>query len=135
MNKVLSGKEVADALYQRLSSEIPKLGQIPRIVFVRVGEDPASQTYVRMKAKRAEDLGLRSETLVFPENVAQAELCGSIAALNEDPEVHGILVQLPLPGHLDKAAVLDTIDPMKDVDGLHPVSMGLLMAGRPRFVA
>ena len=110
------------------------LSFVPRIVFIRVGEDPASQSYVRSKEKRCLELGLRGETLVFPETLGEDELMGKILNLNRDKDVNGILVQLPLPKHMDKAKVLRSIDPLKDVDGLHPENAGLLLQGKPRFV-
>ena len=131
---LLEGRKVAENVYSRLQREVSASGLQPKIVFVRVGEDPASRIYVGAKAKQSEKLGYLSSTIVFPENVDEARLCDRIAALNEDRSTHGILVQLPLPGHLSKARVLETISPHKDVDGLHPDNAGRLMRGEPRFV-
>jgi methylenetetrahydrofolate dehydrogenase (NADP+)/methenyltetrahydrofolate cyclohydrolase len=131
---ILDGKKVAESVYQKLLLEVSLLSFVPRIVFVRVGEDPASQSYVRSKEKRCLELGLRGETLVFPESLSEDELIAKILILNREKDVNGILVQLPLPKHINKARVLSSIDPMKDVDGLHPENAGLLLQGKPRFV-
>lgn len=132
---LLDGKKVAENVYQKLLLEISLLPSIPKIVFIRVGNDPASETYVRSKGKKCLDLGLRSETIVLPETVSEAELKAKIHALNADKEVNGVLVQLPLPGHLRKDKILHEIDPLKDVDGLHTENAGRLMQGDPRYVA
>ncbi len=131
---ILDGKAVAESVYKKLLLDVSLLSFVPRIVFIRVGEDPASQSYVRSKEKRCLELGLRGETLVFPETLGEDELMGKILNLNRDKDVIGILVQLPLPKHMDKAKVLCSIDPRKDVDGLHPENAGLLLQGKPRFV-
>jgi methylenetetrahydrofolate dehydrogenase (NADP+)/methenyltetrahydrofolate cyclohydrolase len=131
---ILDGKAVAESVYKKLLLDVSLLSFVPRIVFIRVGEDPASQSYVRSKEKRCLELGLRGETLVFPETLGEDELMGKILNLNRDKDVNGILVQLPLPKHMDKAKVLRSIDPLKDVDGLHPENAGLLLQGKPRFV-
>lgn len=131
---ILDGKKVAESVYQKLLLEVSLLSFVPRIVFVRVGEDPASQSYVRSKEKRCLELGLRGETLVFPESLGEDDLIAKILVLNREKDVNGILVQLPLPKHINKAKVLSSIDPMKDVDGLHPENAGLLLQGKPRFV-
>jgi methylenetetrahydrofolate dehydrogenase (NADP+) / methenyltetrahydrofolate cyclohydrolase len=134
MARILDGKAVAAAVYEDLKRKVGALPVVPKIVFVRVGEDPASRTYVNSKAKKSQELGLLSETVVLPESVTEAELIQWIDRLNKTASVHGILVQLPLPRHLDKARVLDRIDPKKDVDGLHANNAGRLLQGSPRFV-
>lgn len=134
MATVLDGKLVAEAVYQRLRDRVPNLRVTPKIVFVRVGEDPASQTYVNMKSKRAQALGAQSETIVFADNVTEKEVLSKIEALNADTTVHGVLVQLPLPAHLDEGRVLRAVAPAKDVDGLHPESMAALVTGAPGFL-
>ena len=131
---ILDGKKVAESVYQKLLLEVSLLSFVPKITLLRVGEDPASQSYVRSKEKRCLELGLRGETLVLPEQIGEQELISKILHLNRDKEVNGILVQLPLPGHLNKERVLKSIDPMKDVDGLHPENAGLLVQGNPRFI-
>ncbi len=106
----------------------------PRHAVVRVGQDEASGIYVKRKAERAEKLGFHQESIHLPDETTQAELLALIDRLNDDPLIDGILVQLPLPAHLDPRPVLDRIDPGKDVDGFHPENVGLLSQGRPRFV-
>ena len=130
----LDGRAVSDAVAARLTARIAELPFVPRLVFVRVGEDPASVFYVRSKQRYAKRVGVDAETLVLPETVAQAELMATIARLNADPATDGILVQLPLPPHLDAAPVLEAIDPGKDVDGFHPVNVGRLWSGAPSLV-
>jgi methylenetetrahydrofolate dehydrogenase (NADP+)/methenyltetrahydrofolate cyclohydrolase len=130
----LDGRAVSDAVAARLTARVAELAFVPRLVFVRVGEDPASVFYVRSKQRYAKRVGVDAETLVLPETVAQAELMDTIARLNADPETDGILVQLPLPAHLDAAPVLEAIDPGKDVDGFHPVNVGRLWSGAPALV-
>jgi methylenetetrahydrofolate dehydrogenase (NADP+)/methenyltetrahydrofolate cyclohydrolase len=99
-----------------------------------VGDNPASKVYVRNKSLAAEEIGVRSRLLEYGKEVSEAELMQSVAALNADPAVHGILVQLPLPKHIDAARVLESIAPAKDVDGFHEANLGALMAGRPGVV-
>lgn len=134
MPLILDGKKVAEALYQKLLLDLSLLPVVPKIVFLLVGEDPASQTYVRSKGKKCQDLGLLSETVVLPATTAEDDLIGRIHALNRDKDVHGILVQLPLPAGMNKQRVLREIDPKKDVDGLHPENQGRLFQGEPRFL-
>ena len=126
---VLAGREVADAVAERLRSEVAALAYTPRLVFVRVGEDPASVYYVRSKQRFAEKVGVDAETLVLPEDIDQATLMRTIEGLNADPDTDAILVQLPLPRHLDSMPVLEAIDPAKDVDGFHPMNVGRLWSG------
>jgi len=130
----LDGRVVSDAVAERLKARVAELSFVPRLVFVRVGEDPASVFYVRSKQRYAKRVGVDAETLVLPETVQQAELMATIARLNADPETDGILVQLPLPAHIDAAPVLEAIDPGKDVDGFHPVNVGRLWSGAPALV-
>lgn len=135
MPLILEGKKVAEALYSKLLLEVSLLSVVPKIVFLLVGDDPASQTYVRSKGKKCLDLGLQSETLTYPSDFKEEQLVAKIQELNHDKSVNGILVQLPLPAHMNKLRVLKAIDPTKDVDGLHSDNMGKLMQGEPRFVA
>jgi methylenetetrahydrofolate dehydrogenase (NADP+)/methenyltetrahydrofolate cyclohydrolase len=127
--ETLSGRAVADGVAERLKARVADLPYRPRLVFVRVGEDPASVFYVRSKQRFAKRVGVDAETLVLPDDVEQAELMATIAALNADPDTDAVLVQLPLPGHLDSAPVLEAIDPAKDVDGFHPLNVGRLWSG------
>lgn len=135
--QIIDGKAIARTVEQELAPRIEALarrGLRPRLVAVRVGEDPASEIYVRNKAKKAEELGLAGEVREFPATTTQAELLDEIGRLNGDPDVDGILVQLPLPSQIDAQAVVEAIDPGKDVDGFHPVNIGRLQLGRPALV-
>ncbi len=127
----LDGKVVSAAVAERLRERVATLPFAPKLVFVRVGEDPASAYYVRSKERMAKRVGVVSETHVLPDTASQAEVEAVVRGLNDDDEVDGILVQLPLPEGLDPQPVLDLIDPDKDVDGLHPVNVGRLWTGRP----
>ena len=128
---VLAGPPAAASLIASAAGQAAHLPVVPHLVIVRVGEDPASVSYVRGKAKKAGDSGLRSTVHALSETTPQSDLLSLVASLNSDPDVHGILVQLPLPGHIAEAAVLAAIDPDKDVDGLHPMNIGQLWSGRP----
>ncbi len=135
--QIIDGKAIARTVEQELAPRIEALsrrGIRPRLVAVRVGEDPASEIYVRNKARKAEELGLAGEVLEFPATVTQKDLLGEIAWLNAEPDVDGILVQLPLPSQIDTQAVIDALDPSKDVDGFHPQNIGRLQLGRPSLV-
>jgi len=125
----LSGLPVAEAVYQELQDRLSKLPFVPHLRVVRLGEDPASVAYVRLKERQAKKLGLSSQVDLFPESTPQQELLAHIAQLNADPEVDGILVQSPLPKQVDFNAVLEAIDPLKDVDGLTPVNAGRMWMG------
>jgi len=133
MAQILNGKEVSDRVLAQLSDELKAISTIsqtlPKLVVVLVGDDAASQVYVNKKAKTAKTIGMASEVLVFPSETSQATLLEEIKRLNSDASVHGILIQLPLPKHLNSLEVLSAIDPAKDVDGLHPYSMGRLLVG------
>lgn len=135
--KLIDGKEAAAKLKERLAEEVRAMaerGVVPGLAVVLVGDDPASQVYVRNKARECEKIGIRSEVIRLPESTRQDELLRLLDDLNRNPEVHGILVQLPLPGHISEEAVLLAIDPAKDVDGFHPVNVGNLSIGRAGFV-
>ncbi|WP_027876130.1 bifunctional methylenetetrahydrofolate dehydrogenase/methenyltetrahydrofolate cyclohydrolase FolD [Meiothermus cerbereus] len=125
----LSGPPVAEAVYQELQDLLSKLPYVPHLRVVRLGEDPASVAYVRLKDRQAKKLGLSSQVDVFPESTSQEELLAHIAQLNADPEVDGILVQSPVPKQVDFNTVLETINPLKDVDGLTPVNAGRMWMG------
>ena len=135
---ILSGKVVSDAVYTALEHRITALSTnhcaVPGLAAVIVGDDPASQVYVRNKTRRFRKMNLHSETIRLPENTSQQELLSTIRTLNNDPVFHGILVQLPLPKHIDTDAVIHAITPEKDVDGFHPENLGRLTAGKPRFI-
>ena len=127
----LSGKDVAEQLRADIATEVAKLPGTPTLAVVLVGEDPASQVYVRSKIKLTEACGMTSRHAFLPANASQEDVENTIAALNEDPEVDGILLQLPLPKGLDEAAAIERIDPDKDVDGLTEASAGRLSLGKP----
>ncbi|MFN2502075.1 MAG: bifunctional 5,10-methylenetetrahydrofolate dehydrogenase/5,10-methenyltetrahydrofolate cyclohydrolase [Pyrinomonadaceae bacterium] len=132
---ILSGKPVAEAIKSEVSNEITALREIhsvtPGLTVVRVGEDPASAVYVASKVQTAGEIGIVSEHIVLEESVSQLELLTLIDTLNQRMDVDGILVQLPLPRHIDDRAVLERILPEKDVDGFHPANAGRLMLGYP----
>lgn len=134
---ILSGLEASKALYSSLESRISDLkdhGIIPGLAAVLVGNNPASEIYVKNKTKKFESLGLKTDVFRLEEKVSEDELLSLIARLNNDADFHGILVQLPLPKHIDSEKVLNAIIPTKDVDGFHPENAGLLSIGKPRFI-
>lgn len=134
---ILSGVEASKALYNSLEDRIAILKKqsiIPGLAAVLVGNNPASEIYVRNKTKKFEALGLKTDLFRLNENVSEEELLSLIDKLNTDSEFHGILVQLPLPKHIDSEKVLNAIVPTKDVDGFHPENAGLLSIGKPRFI-
>ncbi|MCV0423999.1 MAG: bifunctional methylenetetrahydrofolate dehydrogenase/methenyltetrahydrofolate cyclohydrolase FolD [Roseibium sp.] len=135
----IDGKAYADNLSNRISSILPsfenRTGRMPGLAVVLVGSDPASEIYVRSKNRKAQNLGMESFVYTLAETTSQSDLLTHIEALNADDRVDGILVQLPLPAHLDEMEVINAIDPDKDVDGLHPVNSGRLLAGCPGFVS
>ena len=127
--RMLSGHEVAEAVYKELKEKLASLAFVPSLRVIRLGEDPASVSYVRLKDRRARELGLRSQVEVYPEDFPEEALLERIEALNRDEDVDGILVQLPLPRHIRAERVLEAISPLKDVDGFHPVNVGRLWSG------
>ena len=129
--RIIDGKAVARQIEERVAADIVELGFRPGLVAVRVGNDPASEIYVRNKAKKARELGLEGTELVFPDSMSEADLLAEVDKLNRDEAVDGILVQLPLPKQIDPRKVIEAISPAKDVDGFHPASVGLLHLGRP----
>ena len=132
----LNGRKLAKKLNQgRVKPAAAALERKPGLAVVLVGEDPASQVYVGRKTLVAGRVGFKHVQVTRGADTSQKELLGIIKELNEDPSIDGILVQLPLPKHIDSTFVLDSIDPTKDVDGFHPQNAGLLSQGRPRFVA
>ncbi len=136
--QIISGTEIAKQIREELKQEIAELKDkynlIPGLATVLVGEDPASQSYVSGKEKTSLALGIYSERHDLPAETTQEELLALIDRLNKDPKIHGILVQLPLPKHLNETEVLYAIDPKKDVDGFHPVNVGRLMIGEPDYL-
>jgi methylenetetrahydrofolate dehydrogenase (NADP+) / methenyltetrahydrofolate cyclohydrolase len=132
--QIIDGKAVARQVEEEVAAEVRTLGYQPGLTAVRVGNDPASEIYVRSKAKKAEEVGLRGDQRIFPETLSEADLLAEVRRLNGDDSVDGILVQLPLPKHIDATKVIDTIDPAKDVDGFTAVNVGRLHLGRPTLV-
>ncbi|MBE7504047.1 MAG: bifunctional 5,10-methylene-tetrahydrofolate dehydrogenase/5,10-methylene-tetrahydrofolate cyclohydrolase [Verrucomicrobiales bacterium] len=131
---LIDGRAIAELVHQDTAQRLAALkarGIQPGLAFVRVGDDPASQVYVGMKERTSQRLGIRSETHVLPAATTEAELLQLLARLNADRTIHGILVQAPLPRHIDTARVYSTVAPDKDVDGFHPVNVGKLMLGDP----
>jgi methylenetetrahydrofolate dehydrogenase (NADP+) / methenyltetrahydrofolate cyclohydrolase len=124
--RIIDGKASAARLRVRVAAEVARLGIKPGLATVLVGEDPASQVYVRSKAREAAAAGMENFHCALPAEATQAELLAAIAELNASPAVHGILVQLPLPKHIDTPSVLVAVEPAKDVDGFHPVNVGRL---------
>jgi len=136
--QIISGTEVAKQIREEIKQEIAELKEkhnlVPGLVTVLVGEDPASQVYVGQKEKTSGELGLYSERHDLPVDTTEEDLLALIDKLNKAPKIHGILVQLPLPKHINETRVLYAIDPQKDVDGFHPVNVGKLMIGEPDYI-
>jgi methylenetetrahydrofolate dehydrogenase (NADP+)/methenyltetrahydrofolate cyclohydrolase len=134
---IIDGREVAKSIRAELANEVQSLkkqGIVPGLTVILVGDDPASHSYVRGKAKGCEEVGIHSEIIRLDASVSQAELLNIIHQLNENPNVHGILVQLPLSAHISEEAVIDAIHPAKDVDGFHPINVGNMVIGRDTFL-
>jgi methylenetetrahydrofolate dehydrogenase (NADP+)/methenyltetrahydrofolate cyclohydrolase len=132
MTNLIDGRAIAEQIHSETAQRVAALkgrGIQPGLMFVRVGEDPASKVYVGMKEKTAARLGLRSETRVLPETTTENELLALLAVLNADTSVHGILVQAPLPRHISETKIYSSVLPQKDVDGFHPENVGKLMLG------
>ena len=131
--KIISGKEIAALIREELKKEVAELkdkhGVVPGLVTIMVGKNPASVSYVTGKQKTAHELGFNSIQDDQPEDISEADLLKLVDMYNKEPKIHGILVQLPLPKHIDEKKVLNAIDPDKDVDGFHPVNVGRLMIG------
>lgn len=137
MGELINGRELADKMQAQIKEEVQELekkGIRPGLVVLLVGENPASQTYVKNKDIAAAKIGIRSKIERLPETISETELLAVIAHYNQDPEYHGILVQLPLPKHIDEEKVLLAVDPKKDVDGFHPMNMGHLFIGEPTMI-
>ncbi|MFZ5766830.1 MAG: bifunctional methylenetetrahydrofolate dehydrogenase/methenyltetrahydrofolate cyclohydrolase FolD [Thermodesulfobacteriota bacterium] len=136
--KIISGTETAKTIREELKAEVAELKEkhnvVPGLVTILVGEDPASQSYVTAKNKTAHALGIHSEQVTLSADTSEQELLSLIDKYNRDPAINGILVQLPLPKHIDEAKVLYAIDPNKDVDGFHPVNVGKMVLGEQCFL-
>ncbi|MDB7983952.1 bifunctional methylenetetrahydrofolate dehydrogenase/methenyltetrahydrofolate cyclohydrolase FolD [Faecalicoccus pleomorphus] len=136
--EIIYGSELSQKIKEELKQEIEKLQKegkrLPVLSVILVGDNPASQSYVKSKANACASIGMENRTICMPGSTTQQELLEEVKRQNEDPEVDGILVQLPLPSHLDEVSVIDAISSDKDVDGLHPVNAGKLLTGRDGFV-
>jgi methylenetetrahydrofolate dehydrogenase (NADP+)/methenyltetrahydrofolate cyclohydrolase len=132
--QIIDGKRIASQVEAEVRQALEKLRFKPGLVAVRVGNDPASEVYVRNKARKAKELGLLGAELVFDAAMRESDLLAEVDSLNDDDNIDGILVQLPLPKQIDPRKVIDAIDPDKDVDGFHPINVGLLHLGRPALV-
>jgi methylenetetrahydrofolate dehydrogenase (NADP+)/methenyltetrahydrofolate cyclohydrolase len=136
--KIISGTEVAAEIRAELKEKAAKLkaetGVVPGLVMIRVGEDPASVSYVKAKGQACDEIGYWAHTYVLPENASEADLLSKVDEMNKAEHVDGILVQLPLPKHINSDKVLNAIDPAKDVDGFHPINVGKMLIGDPYFM-
>jgi len=133
---IIDGKKIAEELRDKIKSDIKKISDNnkPGLAVILIGEHPASQIYVKNKEKFANEVGINSSVLRFDENISEEELKNEIKKLNDDPDVHGILVQLPLPKHISQKDIIQSIDPYKDVDGFHPINVGNLSSGNDAMV-
>lgn len=131
---IIDGKKLANELQEKMRQKVEKMAEKPGLLVILVGENPASQVYVKNKGIAARKIGICSETVNLPETVSEAELLDLIERYNQDENWHGILVQLPLPKHISEEKVLQKISPAKDVDGFHPLSMGLHWSGKADMV-
>jgi methylenetetrahydrofolate dehydrogenase (NADP+)/methenyltetrahydrofolate cyclohydrolase len=136
--RIIDGKKIAAEIREEIRRQVERhqarTGKVPGLAAVLVGDDPASATYVRTKTKACQEAGIASRQLTPPGDIAQPDLLRIIQELNRDPAIHGILVQLPLPKHLDERAILEAVDPRKDVDGFTFANIGRLVENRPQFV-
>jgi methylenetetrahydrofolate dehydrogenase (NADP+)/methenyltetrahydrofolate cyclohydrolase len=135
--KIIDGKEIAATMREEIRKDVAELrekGVTPGLAVILVGEDPASQSYVRAKEKACAEAGIYSDDNHLPVNTSQEDLLALVRLKNEDPRIHGILVQLPLPDHMDESEILLAVNPAKDVDGFHPVSVGRMVIGQKAFL-
>jgi methylenetetrahydrofolate dehydrogenase (NADP+)/methenyltetrahydrofolate cyclohydrolase len=134
---LISGKEIAKKKKHEIAMEVEalkKAGVTPGLAVILVGNNPASRTYVTSKEKTCRELGMHSVLIELPENISEQELLNKIEELNHDEKIHGILVQLPLPAHINETSVIEAISPEKDVDGFHPINIGRMMTGQDTFL-
>ena len=136
---LLDGKHTSDAIKKQIAAEVEQIlangGRRPKLVAILVGDDGASRTYVNNKEKACQDVGFDSAVLRYPAEISEGELLAKIREINEDPGVDGLIVQLPLPPHIDEDKVINTISPLKDVDGFHASNVGKMVLGEPSFVS
>jgi methylenetetrahydrofolate dehydrogenase (NADP+)/methenyltetrahydrofolate cyclohydrolase len=137
--QLIDGKSLANKIHENVAKEVETLKQerniVPGLAVILIGDDPASHAYVKMKAKACEKVGFYSITHHMPDTISQEEIIATIKMMNDNPRIDGILVQLPLPKHIDADKILEVIDPVKDVDGFHPYNVGRLVTGLDGFVA
>ncbi len=137
--KIIDGKQIAANIKEEIAAEVKRMGdkgeKVPHLAAILVGEDPASETYVNSKAKSCKQVGFDSSTYRFPADVSEKELLEAVTFINKDPEIDGLIVQLPLPDHIDNQKVIQHIVPEKDVDGFHPVNVGRMTIGLPSYVS
>lgn len=137
LGEIIDGKKIAYELRDEMKTEVQALkqrGAKPHLTVIIIGDDPASLSYVKGKKKASEETGISSEIINLPQSTSEKELLQAIDKLNKDKKVHGILVQLPLPAHIEEQQVIEAIDPSKDVDGFHPVNIGRMMTGEDTFL-
>lgn len=137
LGEIIDGKELAAELRDEMKTDVSQLkqrGYIPHLTVVLIGDDPASMSYVKGKKKASEETGISSEIIHLPETTSEKELLQTIDKLNNDQKVHGILVQLPLPEGIEEQHVIEAIEPLKDVDGFHPINIGKMMTGEDTFL-
>lgn len=136
--EVINGKELAAEIKAEMKAEVSRLreqGLIPHLTVVLVGDDPASKSYINGKKKASGEIGISSQIIELPSSTTEKELLELIDRLNHDRDVHGILVQLPLPEHIQEQSIIEAIDPAKDVDGFHPINVGRMMTGKDSFLS
>ncbi len=137
--KLIDGKKISATMKDEIAAEVIRIkdknGKVPHLAAILVGEDPASQTYVNNKAKACEKVGFDSSNYRFPVDVSEKELLDAVTFINNDPDIDGLIVQLPLPDHIDNQKVIQHILPEKDVDGFHPVNVGRMTIGLPSYVS
>jgi len=135
---LIDGKQIAQTIKEEISQKVNEIksdnGKVPHLAVILVGSDGGSQTYVANKVKACSEVGFKSTKVEFPENIPEIEVLEQIVEFNNNPDIDGILVQLPLPNHISENKVIETIDPEKDVDGFHPINMGRMMAGIDTFL-
>ncbi|MBI2304683.1 MAG: bifunctional methylenetetrahydrofolate dehydrogenase/methenyltetrahydrofolate cyclohydrolase FolD [Chloroflexi bacterium] len=136
--KIIDGNKISEAIRQEVKSQVEELkekrGITPGLAVVLVGENPASVVYVRNKGRACQEVGMYTETIRLPAEISEAELLSTVAQLNNDLKFHGILVQFPLPRHIDEGKVINAVNPNKDVDCFHPINVGKILVGEPRFL-
>ncbi len=137
--KLIDGKKIAATIKEEIAGEVKRIidqgGKVPHLAAILVGDDPASETYVNNKSKACRQVGFDSSTYRYPADVSEQELLEAVDFINNDPEIDGLIVQLPLPDHIDNQKVIQQIVPEKDVDGFHPVNVGRMTIGLPSYVS